>query len=170
MNRKNSILTLFLATTFYFANTQDIKELYLQGQIDYNNARYKDAIENYNKVIALDSAHINAYLQRGFCNNLIKDFKAAIDDFTKVISLDPKHKWAYVSRGSAKNKTGEYQSAMDDFNQALELDPTDQEAYNNRGFSKKMLGNKKGACEDWNKSKQMGNDEAKIILKNNFCK
>lgn len=34
----------------------------------------------------------------------------------------------------------------------------------------KMLGDVKGACEDWNKSKKLGNEEAKIILKNNYCK
>ena len=68
------------------------------------------------------------------------------------------------------NKTGEYQLAIDDFNEALKMDPTDQEAYNNRGFSKKLMGNKSGACEDWNTSKKLGNEEARIILKNNNCK
>jgi hypothetical protein len=38
-----------------------------------------------------------------------------------------------------------------------------------RGFSKKGMNDTKG-CEDWNKSKQMGSEEAKIILKNNRCK
>jgi hypothetical protein len=32
------------------------------------------------------------------------------------------------------------------------------------------MGDTEGACEDWNKSKQLGNAEAKIILKNNHCK
>jgi hypothetical protein len=41
---------------------------------------------------------------------------------------------------------------------------------NNRGWSKKFKGDKDGACKDWNASKKMGNDEAKIILKNNQCK
>lgn len=91
-------------------------------------------------------------------------------DFTKVINIKPDHRWAYTSRGSARNKTGQYSLAIEDFNKALELDPTDQEAYNNRGFSKKLAGDKAGACEDWNKSKKLGNEEAKIILKNNNCK
>lgn len=164
-----ALYCIFLAT-IHFTTAQDIKELYKQGQIDYNNVRYKEAIENFTKVIELDSTHINAYLQRGFCKNLVEDFAGAISDFTTVISLDPNHRWAYVSRGSAKNKTGDYQSAIDDFNTALEFDATDQEAYNNRGFSKKLLGDKKGACEDWNTSKKLGNEEAKIILKNNYCK
>ena len=51
----------------------------------------------------------------------------------------------------------------------IELDPRDQEAYNNRGFALKKLGRKDEACKDWNKSKKLGNKEAKVILKNNYC-
>lgn len=41
---------------------------------------------------------------------------------------------------------------------------------NNRGWAKKFLGDKDGACKDWQTSKKMGNEEAKIILKNNQCR
>ena len=98
------------------------------------------------------------------------EYKGAIEDYSRVIELDPKHKWAYLSRGAAKNKLNEFKEAMIDFTKVLELDPKDQEAYNNRGFSKKGLDDQAGACADWNKSKKMGNEEAKIILKNNHCK
>ena len=152
------------------SESQDAKKIYTQGEIDYNNGRFTEAIGNYTLVISLDSTFINAWLHRGFCKGMIKDFKGAIEDYTKVISMDSKLRFAYLSRGSAKNKLEEFQSAMDDFNIVLELDPFDQEAYNNRGFSWKGLGEKEKACDDWIKSKQMGNEEAKIILKNNRCR
>ena len=60
-------------------------------------------------------------------------------------------------------------TAIKDFNMAIEIDPKNSEAYNNRGWSKKGLGDKDGACQDWKTSKKMGNEEAKIILKNNQC-
>ena len=56
-----------------------------------------------------------------------------------------------------------------DFNKAIELDPENQEAYNNRGYTKKFMGKTKEACDDWKKSKKLGNEEAKIIMKNNDC-
>jgi tetratricopeptide (TPR) repeat protein len=161
------ILILIICNVCY---AQDAKKYYDDGQKDYKFLRYREAIENYSKAIELDSNYINAYIQRGFCKGMTKDFTGEIEDYTMAIQIDPKHKFAYISRGSAKNKTGDYKSALEDFNKVLELDPKDQEAYNNRGFSKKALGDKKGACEDWNKSKQLGNSEAKIILKNNQCK
>lgn len=163
-------LFVFLFCAVNSSPAQDVKELFKQGQIHFNNARFDSAIVYYTNIIAVDAAYMKAYLQRGFCKNIIKDFPGAIEDFTKVIELDPMHQWAYVSRGSAKNKTGEYQSAIDDFNKGLELNPSDQEAYNNRGFSKKALGDKAGACADWVISKKLGNEEAVIILANNRCK
>ena len=50
------------------------------------------------------------------------------------------------------------------------LTQKEPEAYNNRGFTKKLSGDLQGACADWNISKKLGNDEAKVILKNNHCK
>ncbi|MBK7969726.1 MAG: tetratricopeptide repeat protein [Bacteroidetes bacterium] len=141
-----------------------------KGDTFYRNGDHAEAIAEFDKAIELDGKFVNALLQRGFCRNITKDFEGAVKDFSRVIELEPNHRWAYVSRGSARNKTGEYQLAIDDFNEALKMDPTDQEAYNNRGFSKKLMGNKSGACEDWNTSKKLGNEEARIILKNNNCK
>ena len=145
-------------------------ELFKKAEVLYRNADYAEAILIYDQVIALEPTHSQALLQRGFCKNLTKDFPGAVADFTSVINLNPDHKWAYLSRGSARNKTGDYSGAIEDFNKVLEMDPKDQEAYNNRGFSKKLSGDKSGACEDWKASKKLGNDEARIILKNNGCK
>jgi tetratricopeptide (TPR) repeat protein len=165
-----SILSDNISAQSERAPSENAKQFYNDGQKDYKFLRYKEAIENYTKAIELDTNYINAYIQRGFCKGMIKDFKGAIDDYSKALVIDPHHKWAYISRGSAKNKTEDYQGAIEDFNKVLELDPSDQEAYNNRGFSKKGLNDMNGACEDWNKSKKLGNEEAKIILKNNRCK
>lgn len=157
-------------TTPGTAQDSTAEDYFKKGDYFYRNSDYALAVTEFSKSLELDATNINALLQRGFCKNITKDYEGAIADFTKVIELKPDHRWAYTSRGSARNKTGEYALAIDDFNMALQMDPTDQEAYNNRGFSKKLSGDKKGACEDWNTSKKLGNDEAKIILKNNNCK
>ncbi|MDQ3051260.1 MAG: tetratricopeptide repeat protein [Bacteroidota bacterium] len=167
------IALLVMSTGFLtFTQAQDstAADYFKKGDYYYRNGDHMLAIVEFDKCLQLEPNHVNALLQRGFCKNLVKDFEGAILDFSSVIALEPTHRWAFLSRGSARNKTGEYALAMDDFNKVLELDPSDQEAYNNRGFSKKLSGDKKGACEDWNKSKKLGNEEAKIILKNNNCK
>lgn len=172
---KTTILIALLVignSSFALLKAQDstAADYFKKGDYYYRNGDHLLAIGEFDKCLQLEPTHVNALLQRGFCKNLVKDFEGAIKDFTKVIELEPSHRWAFLSRGSARNKTGEYALAMEDFNKVLELDPSDQEAYNNRGFSKKLSGDKQGACEDWNKSKKLGNEEARIILKNNNCK
>lgn len=169
-------LTVFLLILGAFATLESTAQdstaadYFKKGDYYYRNGDHALAIPQFDNCLKLDPSHVNGLLQRGICKNITNDFSGAILDFTSVIALEPNHRWAYLSRGSSRNKTGEYALAMDDFNKVLSFDPNDQEAYNNRGFSKKLSGDKTGACEDWNKSKKLGNDEAKIILKNNNCK
>lgn len=134
------------------------------------NGLYKEAEAEYTKAISLDDKNANYYLKRGFSRIQLQDYQGAIEDYSKVIESHPNNKYAYLSRGAAYNKIKDFKNGLEDFNKVLQIDPKDQEAYNNRGWSKKGLGDDSGACEDWNKSKKMGNDEAKIILKNNHCK
>ncbi len=171
--KKLTVLIFILAAVASgsaFAQDSTAADYFKKGDYYYRNGDHALAITQFDNCLKLEPAHVNALLQRGTCKNLTKDFPGAISDFSSVIALEPKHRWAYLSRGSARNKTAEYALAMEDFNKVLGFDPNDQEAYNNRGFSKKLSGDKTGACEDWNKSKKLGNDEAKIILKNNNCR
>ena len=168
-----TILLFALGLCCFSAPSQDRKtsnDYFVKGQQKFNSARYMEAIEYYSLAIGADSTNFNAWIRRGFSKGLVKDFDGELSDYTSVIEKDPKHIWAYISRGSAKNRRGEYASAMDDFNKAIAINPKEQEAYNNRGFAKKSLGDKEGACEDWVRSRKLGNEEAKIILKNNLCK
>ncbi len=160
----------FFASTISYGQDSTASEYFKKAEYFFANADYALAVSYYDKTLALDINHVNSYLQRGFCKNILGKPTDAIEDFTQAIRLNPDNGWAYVSRGSAKNKIGEFQSALSDFNKALELDPKDQEAYNNRGFSKKQLGDHDGACSDWRTSKKLGNKEAPIIIKNNYCK
>ena len=147
-----------------------VDELFHEGEKAYRNGGYAEAIQLFTQVLEIDNEHLNAYLQRGFCHSLQREYQDAISDFSSVISRKQDHLWAYTSRGSAYGKLGKQDLAMQDFNTVLQLDPRNQEAYNNRGWAKKASGDTKGACQDWGTSKKMGNAEAKIILKNNQCK
>lgn len=147
-----------------------IDSLYKAGERAYNNGNYAMACKYFDEVLKKDENHLNAYLQRGFCFTLRKEYEKAVADFSAVIKRNPEHLWAYTSRGSAYNKLGQYNLAMTDFDKVLSLDPHNSEAYNNRGWSKKFLGDQRAACKDWKSSARSGNSEAKIIMKNNHCR
>jgi tetratricopeptide (TPR) repeat protein len=147
-----------------------VEDLYAAGERAYRAGDRAEAIAYFDQVIAKDPEHINAYLQRGFCHSLLKHYTLAAKDFSAVIQRKPDHTWAYTSRGSAYSKMDLHDLAIADFSKAIELDPANQEAYNNRGWANKAKGDPEAACADWRNSKRLGNDEARIILKNNPCK
>ncbi|MBI1285973.1 MAG: tetratricopeptide repeat protein [Flavobacteriales bacterium] len=167
MKRLVFLLMMVIASTTW---AQDADVLFGKAENLFANGDYQNAANLYTKVLAGDPENMNAYLRRGFCNSVLKKYDEAIADFSVVIDKHSDHPFAYISRGSAYNKTEDFKSALIDFDKALALDPENQEAYNNRGWAKNGMGLYKEACADWKKSKQLGNEEAKIILKNNHCK
>lgn len=160
------VLNFFFSTVF----AQDADSFYKTGDNKLRAGNYNDAIENFTRVLKIDSNHINALSKRAFCYSLTGSYQEAIADFDKVIKIKPDYLQGYLSRGSAKNKTKQFSQAIVDFNKVLTLDPKNTEALNNRGWAKKGLNDLEGACGDWLESKKLGNSEAKIILKNNNCK
>lgn len=131
---------------------------------------YQGALEILKVLLNEDPNNLEAWDKRGFCHKLTEDYNAAIDDYNHFLSIKSSDKHALLSRGSAYQKLKKYNEAIRDFDAALAVDPEFQEALNNRGWAKKGMGDTDGACKDWNKSKKLGNEEAKIILKNNRCR
>lgn len=136
----------------------------------FGQGKVKEALKSFDLSIAADSTNYDAWIKRGFMKAMTGDFEGEMLDYEHVIQFAPGHTNAYISRGGAYNRLKEFEKGIEDFNKAIQLDPENQEAFNNRGFAKKGLGDMEGACEDWNRSRQLGNAEAKIILKNNHCK
>lgn len=167
---KKMLLALLLSVLANIGSAQDIDVIFGNAENLFANGDYQNAANLYTKVLLVDSENMNAYLRRGFCNSVLQNYDDAIADFSVVIERHQDHPFAYISRGSAYNKKEQFQKALADFDKALNLDPTNQEAYNNRGWAKNGMELYDEACADWKKSKQLGNEEAKIILKNNHCK
>lgn len=172
---------LLITATWCFGSTQaqylaeskgpsPAEELFQAGERAYRSGDHATAINLYTQVLAIDRDHMNAYLQRGFCHTLLKDYEKAAADFTAAIERKPDHLWAYTSRGSAYNKIGRHDEAIADFDRVIAIDPKNEEAFNNRGWARKAKGDMAGACKDWKASQKMGNAEARIILSNNRCK
>ena len=152
------------------ATPADIEAVFQAGERAYRAGDHMVAITLYSQVLDRDPDHRNAYLQRGFCHSLVKEYEAAVNDFTAILEREPGHKWAYISRGGAYTRMGKPDLALKDLDAALAIDPKDQEAHNNRGWAHKALGDMDSACDAWRTSQRLGNGEAKIILSNNRCK
>jgi tetratricopeptide (TPR) repeat protein len=171
MSTKKKLYIFVLSIAFSIhCGAQTAEDYFKEGEAKSKQRDYVAAVEQFTKALKSDPKFWNAYVKRAFCYGLTEQYDKAIEDYNVVITAEPEKIYAYQSRGSAHYKLGHYAEALADFNKVLELDPKNQEAYNNRGFVKKSVGDKEGACKDWYISKKMGNEEAKIIIKNNNCR
>lgn len=167
---KKIFLFIFILVSTISSYSQTAEDHFKDGEAKSKQRNFNAAIEDYSKAIAKDPKMWNAYVKRAFCYGLTEQYDKAVDDYTVAIAAEPEKIYSYQSRGSAHYKLGHYPEALADFDKVIELDPKNQEAFNNRGFVKKNLGDKDAACKDWYTSKKMGNEEAKIIIKNNGCR
>ena len=93
----------------YTANDYFEMGVRLQQRKDYRNA-----IENYNKVIEFDPQFVDAYYNRGVTKIALENYLGAIEDFKKVVELDPNHLTAHGYIGIAKDALGD-PSSVEEF-------------------------------------------------------
>lgn len=130
---------------------------------------YKEAIENFEQILKIDSEYYEAYYERGNIYFALGDYRASIEDYNRAIYLNPlNYVIAYNQRGLARTQLGEYQQAIEDFNQAIKLNSGVAEIYHNRGNARSALGDNQGAMEDFQKAAELLAEEENIYTQE-YC-
>lgn len=93
----------------------------------------KEAIELYDRAIALNPAVAQVYFNRGVAKGQILDFEGSIKDYNKAIELNPEYREAYSNRGNDK---------INIYTSKGNLQPTEEQV--------------KSACEDLHKAVELG--------------
>ena len=99
----------------------------------------EEAIEHFDKAIALNPQGVTAYSKRG-------------DAYRGNEDLDETKAFIYGTRGIAHDESGDIDRAIQDYNRALELDPNDATVYRNRGLAFVQKGVLDRARRDFDKA------------------
>ena len=67
---------------------QDTKAYFQRGNKNLHKGKYKEAINDYDKVIELNPQSAHAYYNRGVAHDALKQYQEAINDYNKAIKLD----------------------------------------------------------------------------------
>jgi tetratricopeptide (TPR) repeat protein len=62
---------------------------YQRGIALYKSGKEKEVIEDFDKVLILDSRMISAYVYRGLCREKTGEYLEALKDFTSALALNP---------------------------------------------------------------------------------
>src|SRR4030042_4294328 len=83
-----------------------------QGINLLNEAKYDEAIANFNKAIEIDDKYANAYSGRGLGYYRMGQYDLAMADYNKAIELDPNDATAWHNKGVALEKLGRNEEAQ----------------------------------------------------------
>jgi protein O-mannosyl-transferase len=121
---------------------------------------FKEAIEDLDTAIILDSSFDLAYSYRGTVFGKMGLYAKAIEDFNKAIVLEPGNYLIYNNLGIVYGKTRLYDKAVESFNEAIAIKPDEPEIYFNRGLVYSFQNQYDRALADYNKALELKQDFA----------
>lgn len=120
---------------------------YARAYYYQTNKELDKAIQDYTKVVEIDSTYVNAHYNLGIIRYELRVVDLASLDFSRVIKLNPKYAEAYYMRGLCEEAKNKNQEAIADFEFALSLK-------NDYQLAKKAIDRVNSTIESLNKIKQ----------------
>lgn len=106
---------------------QTAQELVDAADSHQKAGRFKEAVADYSKAIALDAKNASVYHQRGCAFFKMGKIKESIADFDKYIELKPEAKISHWQRGISYYYAGQYDEGRKQFEGYQEFDSNDVE-------------------------------------------
>ena len=96
-------------------------EWFTSGLRAASDKRWDDALNDFNKAIALNPENEEIHFHRGNVYDALGNNKKAVSNFNKAIKLNPLYVDAYLSRAFAYNNLGQANQAINDIKKAARL-------------------------------------------------
>jgi tetratricopeptide (TPR) repeat protein len=113
----------------------------------YNLGNYSQAIQYYDKALAMDPHSSYALINKGVALDNLEKYTGALRYLDKALAIDPRNVRALNGKGVALYGLGNYTGAIEYYDKALVIDPRNVKAIYNKGWTLGVLGNYTGAIE-----------------------
>ena len=132
----------------------------IQGATNAGLGRLDQAIDSYNKALAIKPDNAEAYYNMGNSLNKLGKLAEAIGDYNKALAIKPDYAEAYYNMGIALKQQGKLGEAIVAYNKALASKPDHAEAYSNMGNALQDQGKLEEAIEAYNNALALKPDYA----------
>lgn len=95
------------------------------------------ALNDYSRVLDIDTANVNAYTNRAGLYIKQKELEKALKDCNRALAIDSTFVRLYNQRAVIYEQMKDYEKAIDDYKKVLKLDPSDR--YQAREAKRKLL-------------------------------
>ena len=116
----------------------------------YRLGKYKEAIDDINKVIDKDPNNPELYVERAFIYLADSKFKESISDCKKAMDFKALGEDGFLCKAQAEDAIADYQDAVHDYDMAVKLNPKNVDAVALRGMSKFKMSLIQEAVDDYN--------------------
>jgi len=106
------------------ASQNDFNSLSRLADRYFDSGQYLQAIQTYNKALAIDPSSADCLNDRGLAQYYTGDPDAALKSFDQAIDKDPGYVHAWLSKGYVLVAEGRFEEAKTPLNKVKELDST----------------------------------------------
>jgi len=133
-------VSTFLVSVFFSSGICGTEaDAHFQKGVSYiNEGDYREAIEEFNRTLTIDSKYVDAYCGIGIAYLNQKKYKEAIEALEKTVVLDPEKAIAYYLLGMAYEQIMNYGVAIAAWEKFLALSPEGKRAERVRKHIKRL--------------------------------
>jgi tetratricopeptide (TPR) repeat protein len=102
------------------------------GSTRFDQGRYNESLQAYNKVIDINPQNAAAWNNRGIDLGLLGKYDNALRSFLKATTINSSFAEAWFNVGIAYDFFGEYNNAIDAYTRATEINPNYVQAQRNK--------------------------------------
>src|SRR5688572_22249162 len=132
------LFLLFMSIGLQGFSQQTASELLKEGVALYEQGLYKESIEKYDAVIALDKNHYMAYANKSLALFKLKQYEASISVSKFMLEHfrnDSDNASVYVSYGTCLDLLGKPEEALNIYNEGIKAYPDEALLYFNKAIT-----------------------------------
>jgi len=108
---------------------------YLLACFYQERGRHREAIEEFRKVLSVDSEYVKAYNGLGISFDHLKNYSLAIESYKRALDLNPHLDYVQNNLGYSYLLLGNHDEASKAFEKAIALNPQEKRFHNNLGLA-----------------------------------
>jgi len=136
-----------------------------QGLTYYDQGRWHEAIEAFEKAALAEPDYALAYFGLGITYSRLELWEKALASFAKTVALSPHHAEAYLGLGVVYTVLGRNNDALEVCRKAVQVKPEYAQAHYALALIYLKLGDQPSALEEWGVLKQLDSSLADEVIR-----
>lgn len=147
-----------------FSTYDSAATFFSKGLTYYDQGRWPEAIEAFEKAALLEPNYALAYFGLGITYSRLEFWEKALDSFAKTVALSPYHAEAYLGLGVAYTVLGRNNDALEVCRKAVKFKPEYGQAHYALALIYLKLDDQASALEEWRVLKELDSSLADEVI------